>query len=391
MSRSVIPSWSLSPVVDALAGGYARRIAFVLCVAAGLLASVAMKAGAEAWSVSLTESSHYHSLLEDNGPANLLDGDRATCWAEGALGDGGGEWVELDFAEPRVVAQIGIANGCQNGQSWTKTNRVRTLDVLYDNGAQETLFLTDTADVQYFPLPVQATRTLRLRIASVYPSEKLPLLTPSRTCISEVVLIAGGCAPLPAGAFASSAAAPASSSDVVASLAPAVSASSEVEPAPFQSGTVPLAAESDPMSPISPVSETPAAPPKTWAAPADSLAERQRAVQVVRTFYIRLFTLDDDYTELYSRAVRSDEELGFEVFRETMRQRGHYAFFREAAVDLSGLTFTPGPVKNAEVHVTVTGSYVLHVAHIQEQEPEDAVFSLVWEDQGWRIRDKIDR
>ncbi len=56
------------------------------------------------------------TLISDFQPTNLLDGDPASAWNEGADGPGIGEWVLYDFGEPVPLARIEIANGYQRDE-----------------------------------------------------------------------------------------------------------------------------------------------------------------------------------------------------------------------------------------------------------------------------------
>ena len=114
----------------------------------------------------------------------------------------------------------------------------------------------------------------------------------------------------------------------------------------------------------------------------------ERAMSVVRAFYTRLITLDDGYGALYADALRDDEELIFEVFRETQKQRGMYQLFRKALVDLDDLILRADKVAEDEVKVVVDGFYTVYVGSTYERIDENTVFTLILEDGRWKILDK---
>ncbi len=114
----------------------------------------------------------------------------------------------------------------------------------------------------------------------------------------------------------------------------------------------------------------------------------ERALGVVRAFYTRLITLDDGYVDLYAGALRDDEELIFEVFRETQKQRGMYQLFRQALVDLDDLGMSADQVSDDEIKVVVDGFYTVYVGPAFERIDENTVFTLIYEDAHWRIMDK---
>lgn len=101
---------------------------------------------------------------------NLLDGDLATAWNEGAQGPGIGEWVRLEFAEPVILAHIEIANGYQKDRDRFLGNaRVKSLKLEYSNGTTQLVDLLDTKDFQSITTLRKATEWLKLTIVSVYP------------------------------------------------------------------------------------------------------------------------------------------------------------------------------------------------------------------------------
>jgi hypothetical protein len=104
------------------------------------------------------------------GATNLLDGDLATAWNEGADGPGVGQWVRFTFSTPVVLARIEIANGYQKDAERFKGNvRVKSLKLEYSNGATQLVDLLDTEDFQSVTTVREPTEWIKLTIMSVYP------------------------------------------------------------------------------------------------------------------------------------------------------------------------------------------------------------------------------
>ncbi|MEF2145538.1 MAG: hypothetical protein V3573_08840 [Desulfovibrionaceae bacterium] len=114
---------------------------------------------------------------------------------------------------------------------------------------------------------------------------------------------------------------------------------------------------------------------------------QKRAEQLVRDYYKLLVTLDDRYTELYSRRVRNDEVLMFEYFKEMQRQRNVFHLFRQALVDVDQLRFELAQVRNDRAEMHVTGGYTIYVAEKYYDVPVDALFTLVDEEGVWKVLD----
>lgn len=126
--------------------------------------------------------------------ANTLDGDPATAWnSDGAL-DGKGPGIALTyrFAQPVRLAGISVLNGYQKvrlrpGRQpldlYPVNERVHRLKVITDAGSW-TWDLADTRSRQAFGAARGTTRTVRLEIASVYPSSAYPDLALSEVSFS---------------------------------------------------------------------------------------------------------------------------------------------------------------------------------------------------------------
>lgn len=113
---------------------------------------------------------------------NLLDGDPATAWNEGADGSGIGEWIQFDFSQEVVLSRIEIANGYQKDDDRYLGNpRVQSLRVEYSNGTTQLVDLLDDKDFQTIRPTRQPVTSVRMVIVSVYPGEEW-----DDTALSEV-------------------------------------------------------------------------------------------------------------------------------------------------------------------------------------------------------------
>jgi hypothetical protein len=111
------------------------------------------------------------SNTTDYRPANLLDGDPATAWTEGAEGPGVGEWVRLEFSRPLALGRIEIANGYQQDLERFRANgRVKTLELEYSDGTTQLVDLVDAQGLQVIDPAVSKTEWIKFTIISVYPS-----------------------------------------------------------------------------------------------------------------------------------------------------------------------------------------------------------------------------
>jgi len=104
------------------------------------------------------------------GPDNLIDGDPATAWNEGAEGLGEGEWVRLHFETPVIPARLEVANGYQRDEErYTGNGRIEQMTVKYSDGTSQTVELEDRQGFQEVPLVPKETEWLLLTAESVYP------------------------------------------------------------------------------------------------------------------------------------------------------------------------------------------------------------------------------
>mgnify|MGYP002738808055 CR=1 FL=1 len=136
-------------------------------------------------------------------PYHAFDGRNDTTWAEGAPGDGVGEWLQLDFARPTTVSGFDINNGYWRlPERIGQNGRVRTMRVTFSDGSSEVFNLYDTDEAQWIDYYVgqgwpteeippgetvlfsapHTTSSLRFTVESVYPGN-----TWDDLCIASIV------------------------------------------------------------------------------------------------------------------------------------------------------------------------------------------------------------
>jgi hypothetical protein len=145
-------------------------------------------------SAATASSSLKATSLTDFGPTNLLDGDTATAWVEGAKGTGAGEWVKLEFDHLVSVARIEIANGYQkDDQRFTGDVRVKSIELDYSDGTRQLVQLLDQQGLQVIEPAMGAgskpmsTQWIKLIILSVYPAYRFPDAALSEMRVYETI------------------------------------------------------------------------------------------------------------------------------------------------------------------------------------------------------------
>ncbi|MBC7293506.1 MAG: discoidin domain-containing protein, partial [Thermoleophilia bacterium] len=94
---------------------------------------------------------------------NLVDGDLATAWNEGAPGPGSGEWVRFEFSQALTLVRLEVANGYQKDNQRFKGNaRVKTIKLEYSTGNTQLVDLLDTKDFQTIKTLDKPTKWLKL-------------------------------------------------------------------------------------------------------------------------------------------------------------------------------------------------------------------------------------
>lgn len=286
--------------------------------------------GGAAWAldVDVKVSSFKVDLELEYAPGNLMDGDPATAWAGGSVSSGEGQWMEFSFGVPVRVARLGVYNGHQGEGQFEKFRRIRSGRVVYPDGSEFPFWLRDEKGEQFIECPGKPYKSLRIVVDTVFP-EGAPLAR-MKLAVSEVKLYL-----------------------TLMSVVGDGTAETAFAPAP------------PPVDTVNPVP--------------DEIKE------LLRTFYVRQASLDDDYAELFAPHVRDRFDFQFEVFKEMQRQRGTYRVLRTAVVDPSNLGFELVYLDRDVAEVRVFGSYRVQVADLDENLTDDSVFVLMKGTDGWKI------
>jgi hypothetical protein len=113
----------------------------------------------------------------DYKAANTLDGDPTTAWNSDGRQDGPGPGITLTyaFAAPVDLRGITVLNGYQKNSSgrdlWRLNERVKQVRVVTDAGSS-TWTLDDAHAPQALHRDLGRTRSVKLEVLSVYPSER---------------------------------------------------------------------------------------------------------------------------------------------------------------------------------------------------------------------------
>ncbi|GAB4244994.1 MAG: hypothetical protein Kow00129_04780 [Thermoleophilia bacterium] len=121
--------------------------------------------------VADVRASSYLDPTEHNtyDPANMLDGELATAWNEGAEGVGEGEWFRLSFESPVPVRRMEIANGYQKDSDRFLGNaRIREMDIKLSDGTTITAVLENEQGYQTVELPGRETEWLLITVTDAY-------------------------------------------------------------------------------------------------------------------------------------------------------------------------------------------------------------------------------
>lgn len=124
----------------------------------------------------------------DYGPGNLLDGNHATVWVEGAKDAGRGQWVTLVFQGKPMVSRISFVNGYNRhdaksgGDRWLQNGRVKKLRLSFSNGQHRDIVLEDKRTRQEVTFAPVRTKWIKMTILENYPGVKWP----NDTCLAEV-------------------------------------------------------------------------------------------------------------------------------------------------------------------------------------------------------------
>lgn len=138
---------------------------------------------AKASSTSRRKRGNGQLAFDEFDRSNVLDGFLASAWAEGAPGDGEGEWLHIPVNGTREVRELRIVPGNQREPAdFKRYGRPRELRVALSDGTEKVVRLSDSPSVQRFPISGQA-KWARLTIVSAYPGSAV-----ADTAIAEVEL-----------------------------------------------------------------------------------------------------------------------------------------------------------------------------------------------------------
>lgn len=102
---------------------------------------------------------------------HLFSNSNREAWVEGVAGQGTGEWIVIDFKEPRSVSAVLIRNGYQKTpRLFARNGRVKRFKVTMSNGESRAVDIRDVTDQQTIPInpPVRAS-WIKFVIDDVYP------------------------------------------------------------------------------------------------------------------------------------------------------------------------------------------------------------------------------
>jgi hypothetical protein len=107
----------------------------------------------------------------DYGVDHLFSNSNREAWVEGAPGQGIGEWIVIDFKEPRMVSAILIRNGYQKTPKlFARNGRVKRFKVTMSNGESRNVDIRDAMEEQRIPIdPPVRINWIKFVIDDVYP------------------------------------------------------------------------------------------------------------------------------------------------------------------------------------------------------------------------------
>lgn len=135
------------------------------------------------WRKFLPNEIKASSSAPGNDTLNLVDGKPQTCWTTGSDSGGINESLTLKFSYKRNIRQIGIINGHVKKAVYPSFNRVESVTLVFDDGAEKFNLRDFVGGFQYFMLKkTHYSQTVKLVINSVYPGKNT-----SSASISELV------------------------------------------------------------------------------------------------------------------------------------------------------------------------------------------------------------
>jgi hypothetical protein len=140
--------------------------------------------GAKASSTSKRQVGTGDAAYPEFDARGAIDGGITYSWAEGAAGDGVGEWIRIPLGGERRVRELRIVTGNQRDPAtFRQYGRPKELTLEFSDGAGgtgSTIRLRDVPWLQRFPVKTTAS-SAKLTIQSAYPGSRY-----EDTAISEV-------------------------------------------------------------------------------------------------------------------------------------------------------------------------------------------------------------
>ena len=120
------------------------------------------------------------SVLDDGNnisysPNNVLDNKTTTTWAEGASGDGIGEWIKISTEDGLDnVENISLINGfSKSSDLYYKNNRVKKASLEFSDGTTQVIeFKDDVLEKQVIDIGNKQTSYIKITILEVYRGSK---------------------------------------------------------------------------------------------------------------------------------------------------------------------------------------------------------------------------
>lgn len=104
----------------------------------------------------------------------VLDGNKETCWSEGAVGTGEGEFIYIEFTSPVYISEVAFLNGYMKNETVYNANgKIRRAELRFDDNSYEVEF----TDWQYW------------EIANSLYSDRFTLDTPIRTQSLSITIL----------------------------------------------------------------------------------------------------------------------------------------------------------------------------------------------------------
>lgn len=260
--------------------------------------------------------------------SSLMDGDPSTAWVSGSLNSGEGQWIDLVFAEPTRVKRIGIYNGHQGEGEFEEFRRIRMGRIIYPDGQETKFWLRDEPGEQVIECRGTPSSSMRIIVDQVFPEGET--FARIKVAVSEIKLY-----------------------------------------------VLPDSYAGDPADLPPALTSVPTTPP------VEALPEG--VADLLRQYYVRLTTMNDEFPLLFAEDVRDRNDFRFEVFKSVQMQKGMYKILRKAQVDATGLGFEVVRRDGRYAEVRVFGGYRVQAENLDTILEEDSTFVVSKDHAGWLI------